>query len=66
MTLIGHFSVDSGQAMVGDPCYLDNWETNKGETWNIEGREGQYSYYGVSATTLKEITLVGLKIKETQ
>jgi hypothetical protein len=23
MTFIGSFAVDSGQAMVGDPCYLD-------------------------------------------
>jgi len=22
---IGNFSVDSDQAMVGDPCYLDDW-----------------------------------------
>ena len=27
----GSFAVDSGQAMVGDPCYLDEWDTNKNE-----------------------------------
>jgi hypothetical protein len=48
----GSFSVDSGQAMVGDPCYLDEWDTNKNEEWNIEGKEGQYSYQGASATTI--------------
>ena len=48
----GSFGVDSGQAMVGDPCYIDNWDTNKNEEWNIEGKEGQYSYHGASATTL--------------
>jgi hypothetical protein len=48
----GSFGVDSGQAMVGDPCYLDNWDTNKNEDWAIEGKEGQYSYHGASATTL--------------
>jgi hypothetical protein len=53
MTLIGHFAVDSGQAMVGDPCYLDEWDTNRNDEWNIEGKEGQYSYHGCSATTLK-------------
>ncbi|MGA1047376.1 MAG: DUF4241 domain-containing protein [Minisyncoccia bacterium] len=52
MTLIGHFAVDSGQAMVGDPCYLDEWDTNRAEEWNIEGKEGEYSYHGASATTL--------------
>jgi len=48
----GSFGVDSGQAMVGDPCYLDNWDTNKNEDWAIEGKEGEYSYHGASATTL--------------
>ena len=26
LTYAGTFAVDSGQAMVGDPCYLDKWE----------------------------------------
>lgn len=50
----GYFSVDSGQAMVGDPCYLDDWDTNKNDEWNLEGKEGQYSYHGASATTLSK------------
>ena len=49
----GWFSVDSGQAMVGDPCYLDGWKTNEGEEWNLEGKIGQYSYHGASATTIE-------------
>jgi hypothetical protein len=48
----GNFGVDSGQAMVGDPCYLDNWDTNKNDSWELEGKEGQYSYQGASATTI--------------
>jgi hypothetical protein len=52
LTYIGSFTVDSGQAMVGDPCYLDNWDTNKNDKWEIEGKEGEYSYQGVSAMTL--------------
>jgi hypothetical protein len=52
LTLIGHFGVDSGQAMVGDPCYLDEWDTNSNEEWNITDKQGQYSYFGASATTL--------------
>jgi hypothetical protein len=52
LILAGHFAVDSGQAMVGDPCYIDNWDTNKNDDWNIDGKEGQYSYHGASATTL--------------
>ena len=50
----GSFGVDSGQAMVGDPCYLDEWDTNKNEEWNIEGKQGQYSYHGASATTIED------------
>ena len=52
LVLAGHFAVDSGQAMVGDPCYLDDWDTNKNDEWNLEGKIGQYSYQGASATTL--------------
>lgn len=48
----GSFAVDSGQAMVGDPCYLDSWKTNEGEKWELEGKVGEYSYQGASATTL--------------
>jgi hypothetical protein len=53
LVLAGHFGVQSGQAMVGDPCYLDEWDTNKNEEWNLEGKVGQYSYQGASATTLE-------------
>jgi hypothetical protein len=49
---VGSFAVDSGQAMVGDPCYLDQWKTNEGEEWNLEGKAGDYSYHGASATTI--------------
>ena len=52
LKLAGYFTVDSGQAMVGDPCYLDDWDTNKNEEWNIEGKSGDYSYHGASATTI--------------
>lgn len=48
----GSFAVDSGQAMVGDPCYLDNWKTNENEPFEITGKEGDYSYLGACATTL--------------
>jgi len=52
LILVGSIAVDSGQAMVGDPCYLDGWKTNEGEEWNLEGKVGEYSYHGASATTL--------------
>jgi Protein of unknown function (DUF4241) len=54
LEIAGYFSVDSGQAMVGDPCYLDDWDTNKNDEWNLEGKEGEYSYHGSSATTLSK------------
>jgi hypothetical protein len=49
----GRIAVDSGQAMVGDPCYLDGWKTDEGLEWNLEGKIGTYSYQGASATTLE-------------
>jgi hypothetical protein len=52
LTLVGSFAVDSGQAMVGDPCYLDGWKTNEGEEWELEGKAGDYSYHGASAMTI--------------
>jgi len=48
----GQIGIDSGQAMVGDPCYINDWDTNKNDEWNVEGKEGQYSYHGASATTI--------------
>ena len=55
MTLIGHFTVDSGQAMVGDPCYLDEWElwNDKSEAFdNYQTKAGQYGYLGACGVTL--------------
>jgi hypothetical protein len=52
LTLAGYITIDSGQAMIGDPCYLDKWNTNENDEWNLEGKVGEYSYHGASATTL--------------
>ena len=27
--ILGHIGVDSGQVMVGDPCYLSKWKDNE-------------------------------------
>ena len=43
--------VSSGQLMVGDPKFLENWDTSSGEEWNLEGKIGKFSYQGASATT---------------
>ena len=53
LELVGSFGVDSGQAMVGDPCYLDQWKTDEGVEWNLEGKVGTYTYQGASATTIE-------------
>ena len=49
----GEFTVDSGQAMVGDPCYLYDWDTSRGVEFDDNSIVGEYSYNGVSATTVK-------------
>ena len=56
MTYIGSFSVDSGQAIVGDPCYLDNWENwDDNEPFdNHTKKKGQYGYLGACGVTLAE------------
>ncbi len=57
LTLIGYFSVDSGQAMIGDPCYLDEWEPWNDKADNFEehvNKAGEYSYLGACGVTLKK------------
>jgi len=57
LTLIGHIAVDSGQAMVGDPCYLDKWEPWVSEFDKFEehvNKKGEYGYLGACNATLTE------------
>jgi hypothetical protein len=46
--LLGNFAVDSGQVMIGDPCYLDDF---KNDDYKEDGVQNDYSYSGVCATT---------------
>ena len=52
MTYIGTFSVDSGQAMVGDPCYLDTWVAEYDDFNDYPKHAGQYGYLGACEATL--------------
>ena len=55
LQLIGEFSVDSGQAMVGDPCYLDEWKPWNSEENNFAdhvNKKGEYGYLGACEATL--------------
>ena len=57
LTLIGSMAVDSGQAMIGDPCYLDEWEpwNDKSESFDEHlNKAGEYSYLGACGVTLKK------------
>jgi hypothetical protein len=57
MTYIGSFAVDSGQAIVGDPCYLEDWEPWNSEEHHFDEHEkkaGEYGYLGACGITLKE------------
>ena len=49
---IGNVFVDSGQMMVGDPCYLSNWVDSK--SLDFDGRTGEYSYEGACQETTSE------------
>jgi hypothetical protein len=56
LKLIGKFGVDSGQAMIGDPCYLESWETwdDKVQDFNDHPQhKGKYSYLGACNTTIE-------------
>jgi hypothetical protein len=48
--VIGHVAVDSGQIMIGDPCYLADW---KGHDFG-DNNPGEYSYAGACTATLSE------------
>ena len=55
LTLIGEFAVDSGQAIIGDPCYLEDWKPWNSEEDNFEdhvNKVGEYGYLGACNATL--------------
>ena len=57
LKLIGKFGVDSCQAMVGDPCYLDSWNTwdNKSQDFDDHPKhKGEYSYLGACNATITD------------
>jgi hypothetical protein len=56
LKLIGKFGVDSGQAMIGDPCYLEswqNWEREKEPFENHKNKKGEFSYLGACNATIE-------------
>lgn len=56
--LIGHVGVDSGQMMVGDPCYLRDWGgyefTSPPGAAGKHVPTGEYSYDGACTATCSE------------
>ena len=55
LTLIGEFSVDSGQAIIGDPCYLEDWtpwDSDKVDFDEHHNKVGEYGYLGACNATL--------------
>jgi hypothetical protein len=55
LVLIGQFAVDSGQAIIGDPCYLDEWKPWNRDEHKFEDHplhEGEYGYLGACNATL--------------
>ena len=56
LKLIGKFGVDSGQAMVGDPCYLDSWQVWDSKKQNFDEHQknkGEYGYLGACNATIE-------------
>ena len=55
---VGTFSVDSGQAMIGDPCYLDSWKHWNQDTGvpfdTYHDNAGEYGYLGACQATIKK------------
>ena len=58
LKLVGEFTVDSGQAIIGDPCYLEswaNWNQDSDEPFDSYNKhEGEYGYLGACQATIKK------------
>lgn len=54
LELAGHISVTSASIIIGDPCYLDNWDTNKADSSAAGNHTGLYSYEGACEAALSE------------
>jgi hypothetical protein len=58
LQLVGEFNVDSGQAIIGDPCYLDSWKPwnqDTGEEFDeYKNRQGEYGYLGACEATISK------------
>ena len=57
MEKVGTFCVDSGQAIIGDPCYLQDWkeERENGGKFSADLRAPYpYTYNGASSATCSE------------
>jgi hypothetical protein len=51
----GSFAVDSGQAMVGDPCYLNEWKQwEDGTPFDHQNHVDEYGYLGACNKTLTD------------
>jgi hypothetical protein len=49
--LLGYIGVDSGQVMIGDPCYLDEFQS-AGFQPNRESEPGEFSYQAACEASL--------------
>ena len=52
---IGFVGVDSGQVMVGDPCYLSDWADDEFASDGDRREPYDYSYSGACNATLSDI-----------
>jgi hypothetical protein len=55
---VGKFGVDSGQVLIVDPCYLEEWQVKKRE--DEKGYLSELTYHNVATTTLNEEFQVGM------
>lgn len=57
--LIGKFGVDSGQAMVGDPCYLDSWNQESNFNYDRACEATIKNEYGVLGNGMSVVFSTG-------
>jgi hypothetical protein len=59
--LVGTVSVDSGQVMIGDPCYLHDWDANDYSAEAVATGSRDYDYASACAATLSPLRAGELK-----
>ena len=52
LEFIGSFGVDTGQVIISDPSYLEEWNPNTNDDFELDKYANQYGYLGSCHATM--------------